>query len=400
MPRRKPAGWPDHMVAKRLADGATGYYWQAPPWARQSGYSIRSEALGRDYGEAKRRCDDILNPQLAAWRLKDSTPATKASHGTVDWMFGIYKATPRYTELPARTRKSYDAALRSVADHVMKDGRRFGAVQVRSVTPGAADKLFQKILRRDDGTERRRTAVLSMTVAKTAWNAARRDKPADIPSDNPFAGMRLPHKAKPTRPVTHDELVRFVAAADAAGRPSVGTAAMLGFYWLIRQVDILTRFSWGAYRTGTGGAFVKVWHHKTGAEVDLPLFDADGSSLWPELTKRLDAAPRHGPLIVMRDGADKKGKTILPWKADNFRHVVAAIRQAAGIDPDVKFMGLRHGGNTEGATAGLSDAQLRALSGHKTSAALLVYARETAETRVEAARKRRDARTKKGEMSE
>lgn len=57
-------------------------------------------------------------------------------------------------------------------------------------------------------------------------------------------------------------------------------------------------------------------------------------------------------------------------------------------------MGLRHGGNVEGADTGLTDAQLRALSGHKTTAALLRYAQQTDQQRVEGARKRLAARTK------
>jgi hypothetical protein len=50
-------------------------------------------------------------------------------------------------------------------------------------------------------------------------------------------------------------------------------------------------------------------------------------------------------------------------------------------------MGLRHGGNVEGAEAGLTDAQLRALSGHRTTAALLRYARATEKQRLAGARK-------------
>lgn len=51
----------------------------------------------------------------------------------------------------------------------------------------------------------------------------------------------------------------------------------------------------------------------------------------------------------MRDKPDRRLKVHLPWKEDYFRHCVAKIRAAAGIDADAKFMGLRHGGNTEGA---------------------------------------------------
>jgi hypothetical protein len=138
----------------------------------------------------------------------------------------------------------------------------------------------------------------------------------------------------------------------------------------------------------------RIYHHKTRELVEMPLYDEDGTVLWPELTERLDGAPRRGTLIVMRDKLDRKRKTYLPWKEDYFRHRVAEIRAAAGIDPASKFMGLRHGGNTEGADADLTDAQLRALSGHKTASMTALYAKQTMKQRREGARKRLAARTK------
>jgi hypothetical protein len=94
----------------------------------------------------------------------------------------------------------------------------------------------------------------------------------------------------------------------------------------------------------------------------------------------------------MRDRPDRLRKSYLPWREDYFRHRVADIRAAAGIDAEVKFMGLRHGGNTEGADADLSDAQLRALSGHRTASMVVTYARTSMQQRRDGARKRRDAR--------
>src|SRR5829696_6898742 len=193
--------------------------------------------------------------------------------------------------------------------------------------------------------------------------------------------------------------MRFVAAADASGEGSVGTAAMIAFFWLQRQKDILARLTWTHYRPADAPHLVRIFHFKTGELVELPLFDEDGSPLWPEIMVRLDAAPRLGTLIVTRDQLDRRRKVHLPWEVDYLRHRAAAIRAAAGIDPDVKFMGLRHGGNVEGAEADLTDAQLRALSGHRTTAALLRYAQATERQRQAGARKRLDARTKKGDLS-
>jgi len=101
----------------------------------------------------------------------------------------------------------------------------------------------------------------------------------------------------------------------------------------------------------------------------------------------------------MRDKLDRKRKTYLPWKEDYFRHRVADIRKAAGIDAAAKFMGLRHGGNTEGADANLTDAQLRALSGHRTTTMTVLYAKQTMKQRREGARKRLEQRTKGGNLS-
>jgi hypothetical protein len=131
----------------------------------------------------------------------------------------------------------------------------------------------------------------------------------------------------------------------------------------------------------------------------MPLYDEDGTQLWPELMARLDAATRRGTLIVMRDKPDRKRKIHLPWKEDYFRHRVAEIRAEAGIDSEVKFMGLRHGGNTEGADAELTDAQLRALSGHKTASMTVLYAKRTMKQRRVGARKRLESRTKEGNLS-
>jgi hypothetical protein len=64
--------------------------------------------------------------------------------------------------------------------------------------------------------------------------------------------------------------------------------------------------------------------NKTGKLVDMPLYDDDGTILWPELMERLDTAPRRGTLIVTRDRADRRQKLNLPWKPDYFRHRVGS----------------------------------------------------------------------------
>jgi Phage integrase family len=401
MPRRKPLGWPRYMVPRRLKSGDVGYYWVIPTWAKKKGCLLSIEALGTDYSIAKNRCDELLNRQFNAWRKREevSLPSDLSTRGSFDWMVTVYKSSPQYEKLLPKTRKDYDSVLRLVSEYTLNNGRSFGTLALASITPGAADRLFEQLKKQSGGGERVRTAILSVTVCKRAWNVARRSKPTLVPSLNPFQKMELEYHPKPTRAVTHAELLRFVKAADAEGESSTGTAAMIAYYWLQREEDILTRLSWSHYRPTDDPGIVRIFHHKTGELVDMPLHDEDGTALWPELTERLDAATKHGTLIVTRDRLDRRRKIHLPWKEDYFRHRVAVIRKAAGIDFDVKFMGLRHGGNTESGNAELTDAQIRALSGHKTSAMTRLYTKETMRQRRTGARKRLEERTKGGNLS-
>jgi integrase len=401
MPRRKPLGWPRYMVPRPLKSGAIGFYWVLPSWAKKNGCTLKGEALGTDYGEAKKRCDVLLNPQFDAWRKGDeiAPSSNHAASGTFDWMVAMYKSSPLYQKLAVKTRKSYDAQLRLASQHKLKDGRSFGVLPLTSITPGAADRLYDKLKDRPDGRKRYRTAVLSVTVCKRAWNVARRDKPSLVPWKNPFDKMELSYNPKPTRPFTHDELVRFVKAADDAGESSLGTAAMIAYYWLQREEDIIGRLSWGHYRPADAPDVARIFHHKTGELVDIPLFDEDRTLLWPELVERLDAVQRYGTLIVTRERVDRRRKVHLPWKEDHFRHRFAEIREAAGIDFSVKFMGLRHGGSTESGNAELTDTQIRALSGHTTAAMTALYTKTTMRQRRAGARKRLEERTKGGNLS-
>jgi integrase len=102
----------------------------------------------------------------------------------------------------------------------------------------------------------------------------------------------------------------------------------------------------------------------------------------------------------MRDQPDARRGIHLPWNEHTFRHRLKEIRDNAGLPNEAKFIGLRHGGHTAAADAELTDAQLRALSGHKTASVTQIYAKRTTKQRAVAARKMRDQRTKTGGLSE
>ncbi|MBR1149054.1 hypothetical protein [Bradyrhizobium sp. JYMT SZCCT0428] len=408
--KRKPLGWPDYMEPKP-SKGGVRYYWNAPSWARKRGCPIKSEALGPDYGAAKARCDTFLNPLFDSWRTggaSDEKVLQRAAVGSFDWAISSYKNTNRYIKRPARTRASYDRALASVADYRLTDGRRFGSLSVKSVTPSAVERLYEKLKVGSSGKARHRSALLSMSICKLAWSAANRAHPTTVPSANPFIGLEIEYDPKKNRAATQQELQTFVAAADADGSHSLGTAAMIAYYWLPREEDIFQRFAWTDYRPADSPDHVLVWHHKNRKteRVPVPLFDADGTPLWPEMVARLDAVAKTGTLIVMRDSPDPRKKIHLPWTTGGrnpMRYVQGEVRRicrTAGLPDAITFTSFRHGGHTDGGDSGLTDAQMRALGGHKTTAALLRYAKETDAQRQIGARKRLEARTKKGNLSE
>jgi len=140
-----------------------------------------------------------------AWRTGGDAKRI-APAGSVDWMFAEYKGSNKYTKLPARTRSGYDRAMGDVADYILKDGRRVGELHVKSVNAEFVDKIYDKLKIGPDGTPRNRSALLSITVCKLAWNVVHRNKPAIVPEVNPFKGVDIDYEPKHNRAATLAEL--------------------------------------------------------------------------------------------------------------------------------------------------------------------------------------------------
>ena len=101
----------------------------------------------------------------ASARTFPSFLITRHTALSIGWLRST-KSSQLYRKLPAKTCKSYDAALRHASQHKLKDGRNFGVLPLKSITPGAADRLFDRLKERPAGGERVRTAVLVVTICK------------------------------------------------------------------------------------------------------------------------------------------------------------------------------------------------------------------------------------------
>ena len=144
-----------------------------------------------------------------------------------------------------------------------------------------------------------------------------------------------------------------------------------------------------------------ITQEKSGESYWYPIFDRDGRLLFPELIRELDVLckDRIAGHLFLRDGTTK------PWytaKGDRsyFIHEVKKVVRAAGLRDELTFTSFRHGGITEAADSGLTDAEIRAISRHTSSKVLPRYAKKTLEQVAEATSKRRVARTKRGHLSE
>jgi hypothetical protein len=261
---------------------------------------VGSEALGPDFSQAKARCDDVLNRQFDAWRKNETLSTLRPCVGTFDWMVEQYRNSPKWRKLAPGTQSDYDRSLALVSDYTLKDGRRFGELSLKSITPGAADRIHEQLRMAGDGG-RQRTAKLAMDVCRRAWGVVYRSHPTTMPVQNPFSKMGLSYRPRRTRAATLGELNSFVAKADELGHRSIGTAALIAFWWLQREEDIFLRLAWSHYRPADAPDSVRIIHNKTGESVDVPLYDEDGTQLWPDLVPRLDSEPPLGTLLVMRD---------------------------------------------------------------------------------------------------
>src|SRR5262249_15709821 len=160
-----------------------------------------------------------------------------------------------------------------------------------------------------------------------------------------FKGIEVEYEPKQNRAATLTELRLFVQAADKDGTPSLGTAAMIAFYWLVREEDIFGRMTWSDYRPTDHPNDVLAWHHKNRKteKIAIRVFDVDGTDLWAEMVVRFGGMKRTGTLIVMRDAPDPRKKIHLPWTTGGrnpMRWVQAEVRRicrAAGLPDEITF---------------------------------------------------------------
>jgi hypothetical protein len=149
---------------------------------------------------------------------------------------------------------------------------------------------------------RERNAITKSVFGWLAPNVAARRNPGKMPIVNPFQKMGLESPDRETPTATFDELQTFRAKAVELGLSSLATAALIGWEWLQREVDIFATFEVTHYRPKERPNTVRVIHEKTNEENWIPLPDEKtGAPFYPELMAELDAIKRTRALMRSSD---------------------------------------------------------------------------------------------------
>jgi hypothetical protein len=360
-----------------------------------------NEPLGTDYniacgpdGSGGRAA--TLNALLDEWsQSRRGTPISSAAApaiGSLDWLFREYKQSKAYTEkVSSRSHKSYEWAMRTVCDSVNKKGVRIGNLPIKSITPRAADKLYDLFISTPAGERLRRGEKL-VILCRKAWRVVHRLYPAEFARDipNPWPGVTMKTRVKLTKhAATREQVYKFAHGCIKLGEAECAAAAVICFEWLQRPENIIAgHIKWSGYRTGAMPT-IQIEHHKTGAVIQHPLEEklADGTvvKFYADAEAVLSHLTRRGTPMILRDVEDGKSK---PYSFSGMQKIVQRMRKKIGLPEEFTLDACRHGGMTELEEAELTEGQGRALSAHRTKESYAGYAKRTAPRILSATRKR------------
>jgi hypothetical protein len=393
---------PRNVIAKRLASGKLGFYFNIQSIYRKLGCPVPNEALGSDYqiacgldGSGGRAA--ALNARLDEWHaIRRGLPVTGERapiYGTIRWLFQKYRRSAAYLEKVAiRSRPDYERTMQLIENIVTKKGDKLGDRKIKSVTPLSTEKIYAVIIDGPRG-ERLRQGEKAVALCRRAWRVVHRLHPGEFNRDipNPWDGVTLKRRVKKKKSaVNRDQVYRFAWSCIERNRPEAAAAAVICFEWLQRPENVLAgALRWPDYRSKDWPNAIKITHYKTGATIWHPLEDDDGTLFYPDAEAVLSKLPRRGIPMILRELKSHNGVAYKPFSYSGFEKIVQQMRDAIGGLPSYFTLdACRHGGMTELEEAALTEGQGRALSGHKTAQAYRGYAKETFDRALAATRKR------------
>jgi hypothetical protein len=400
---------PRFVIAKTLVSGDISFYFNIPTHYRRLGCTIPNEPLGNDYavacgtdgngGRAK-----ALNGLFDEWNNhRKGQPLNRGPllrFGTVDWVFREYKSSKAYLEkVAARSRPDYERTMLLVADLITNKGDRLGGRGLLSITPRAADKIYDRIIQGKTGL-RLRQGEKAIALCAKAWDVVRRLYPNEFDRKvpNPWDGVTIKTRTKKKKAaVTREQVYQFAHGCIEQGKPEAAAAAVICFEWLQRPENVLAGYvRWTDYRSKEWPNAIRIEHHKTGELVWHPLEETvDGvrTAFYADAEAVLAKVPRRGTPMILREIAPSRRHpdrptVTKPYAFSGMQKLVQTMRAKLGLPATFTLDACRHGGMTELEEAALTDGQGRALSAHRSQQSYEGYAKRTLERALPATRKR------------
>lgn len=308
-------------------------------------------------GESERAAAVVaINERLAR---TGALHPTRSPAGSMGDLIATYKSSSAFTrDISERTRKDYRRYLDYLAQH-------FDDLPVSELDREFVLELREKL------SERPRTADLMIAVLSLLCSFAI-DRPKRFGlTVNPAAKpKRIYEPGDANRPWSDDEIDRFLAAAPLGLRVPVA----LGLYTGQREADVL-RMTWAAYRDGG----IALRQAKTGTDLFIPVHPRLAATL-DEARRAREAwqAAKPGRTTALTIVTGGRGRPLTP---DGFRSLFYDERKRLGL-LDVTFHGLRHTAAGKLAEVGCSDAEIMAVTGHKSEKQVKEYRRRADQKRL------------------
>lgn len=273
--------------------------------------------------------------------------------GTVRGLVMTYKKTNAYTSLSDNTKRTYTMLLEKAFDVRLGNSPvAFGDMHHSNVKPMHAEALYHFL--KEHVSEHR--ANHTVKVFRRVWTIASKK---GMVRGNPFAQMGL--RTLPDRVVLWEpeQVMSFIAAADEAGYWSVGTLALL-CYDLCQRPGDMRQLMWSNF----DGEVFDFVQEKTKERVTIPAS--------PRILKRLHGINGEPGETILKYEATGK-----PYGRFDYYKLAGRIREMAGLPPHLQLRDLRRTGATEMAEAGVTEDELRSVTGHKSRGVLNTYVRPT-----------------------
>lgn len=298
----------------------------------------------------------------AYWAIRSGTSPALQEAPRTSWaaLVRSYRASSAYRRLKPGTRAKYDTVIEALLEkNADKDVRKITRAQVRAIHEKYADKP--------------RKADHQVQIIRLLLNFAKNE--LDWIPVNPAEGIKLFKAQTEWQPWPESLQQAFIRACKHLGDEVMLTAFHLGTGTGQRPGD-LCGMRWDHY----DGEYISVVQDKTAAR------------LWifcpPALRTHLDSAPKRGAYLLPKNLTEPLGYGALERR---FRKVRAAVGRAA---EGYVMHGWRYTAAVALADAGASDAEIQAVTGHKTLAMVQKYRSRAGQKRLSrTAQERRGTRT-------